>query len=89
MQCAHVFIWVGALQTSKASMHTQPVPSSAVPFILPGPPPPPPLSWSQFKPIVVPTDPAEVAKVLGKWNLNKVAWQKNLGQPIDVTWCVL
>ncbi|KAI7844898.1 hypothetical protein COHA_001547 [Chlorella ohadii] len=42
-----------------------------------------------FKPIVVPTDPAEVAKVLGKWNLNKVAWQKNLGQPIDVTWCVL
>lgn len=41
----------------------------------------------QFTPIEVPTDPEDKAAVLGKWDLTKVAWQKGLGKPRDVTWC--
>lgn len=43
----------------------------------------------QFKEITVPADDALKPAVLGKWNLNKVAWQKRLGTAIDATWCVL
>lgn len=45
-----------------------------------------PWRWFPFKEITVPDDDALKPAVLGKWNLNKVAWQKRLGTAIDATW---